>query len=398
MNTPFDLPVPTPEALSVSAELQGRIGSEIDRHGGSIPFDEFMRMALYEPGLGYYAAGAAKLGAVGDFVTAPEISSLFGICVARQVAEVLARLGGGDVLEFGAGSGRLAVDVLSALEKLACLPEHYYIAELSADLRDRQRSHIGKTLPHQAPKVKWLDRLPAQPPLRAVVLANEVLDAMPVKRVKKNGAAKWSEMHVTVGGDGFVWAERAIASGSDLDCYIACFESAAGELPPGYVTEINCGLDGWLRLLAETLVAGVVFLIDYGYSRAEYYMPDRMDGTLLCHYRHRAHADPFVNVGLQDITASMDFTAVAEAAQNCGFEVAGYLNQARFLLNLGITEALQSLMNENEVENLRRSQQLKRLVLPGEMGERFKVLALRRGLMNAEPLLGFSAGDELFRL
>lgn len=383
-------------AANISAELWRRIQAEIVRHGGSIPFDAFMRMTLYEPGLGYYAAGAVKLGSGGDFVTAPEISSLFGICLARQVAQVLEQLGGGDVLEFGAGSGRLAVDVLTELEKSGQLPNRYFIAELSADLRKRQRLLIEQTLPQLAARVQWLEHLPVQPPLRAVVLANEVLDAMPVKRIKKDGV-HWLEMKVSVSGERFGWTAQQLAADSDLHKRVIRIESIVGELPSGYVTEVNCGLPGWMKMLADCLSAGAVFLIDYGYSRAEYYIPERRDGTLLCHFRHRAHADPFVNVGLQDMTASVDFTAVAETAQDGGFEIAGYLSQARFLLNLGITEVLRGMMRENETENLRLSQQMKRLVLPGEMGERFKVLALQRG-MTEEPLLGFSAGDELFRL
>ncbi|MCG3201188.1 MAG: hypothetical protein NFCOHLIN_01053 [Gammaproteobacteria bacterium] len=391
--TELDLPPPSAEALAVSGTLAGRISDAIAAAGGVIPFRQYMAMALYEPGLGYYSAGAAKFGAAGDFVTAPEISGLFGACLARQAAQLLGDLGGG-VLEFGAGSGRLAHDLLIELERLGALPDAYLILEVSADLRERQRQLLGGLPPELTGRVRWLDALPDE--FAGVALANEVLDAMPVALLRKEAPHAWSELHVGLAAGGFCWKAMPLAADAALAKYIGGVEREYGLLPAGYTTEVCVDLRPWFEALSAVMTCGAALIIDYGYSRREYYHPDRVTGTLLCHYRHRAHADPLKYVGLQDITASVDFTAAAEAAQDASFAVAGYVTQAQFLLSLGLPD----LVNERAAGDRRRevalAHQVRRLTLPAEMGERFKVLALLRGVETG--LLGLRAGNLLHRL
>jgi SAM-dependent MidA family methyltransferase len=389
-----DLPPPTPEALAVSAALTRHISAAIVAAGGAIPFQQFMTMALYEPGLGYYSAGATKIGGAGDFVTAPEISPLFGACLARQVAQILEGIGGGEVLEFGAGSGRLAGDLLVELERMDALPEAYCILEVSADLRARQRELLAELSPALAGRVRWLNSLPDD--FSGVALANEVLDAMPVALLRKQDAQVWSELHVGLGPEGWCWTAIPLVPAAPLAEYMDMVEREYGSLPAGYTTEVCTGLRPWFTALAAAVTQGGAILIDYGYGRREYYHPDRASGTLLCHYRHRAHADPFLHVGLQDITASVDFTAAAEAAQDAGFVVAGYATQAQFLMSMGLLELLAERTPANRSVEFALAQQVRRLTLPGEMGERFKVLALLRGVR--VDLQGFRAGDELHRL
>jgi SAM-dependent MidA family methyltransferase len=355
-----------------------------------------MEMVLYEPGLGYYRAGSTKLGRAGDFITAPEISTLFGRCIARQIAQVLGALGGGCVLEFGAGSGRLAVDVLNELETHDALPERYFIMEVSGELRARQRSTLERAVPHLAVRVQWLDTLPPQAMI-GVMLANEVLDAMPVARVRKRAAGGWCELCVACDQEAFAWQEGPVISSGPLALQLDAIESqCGGELPAGYTTEINLHLMPWFRTLSDSLERGAVVVIDYGYSRREYYHPERRDGTLLCHYRHRVHDDPFLLVGLQDITASVDFSAAAEAADAAGFEVAGYTTQAQFLLALGLTDVLTSAAEAEPAHWLALAQQAKQLTIPSEMGERFKVLAVTKNFV--QPLRGFALANQLQRL
>ena len=387
------LPLPTGEAAEHSNTLRNRIAAAIDSAGGAIPFREFMCMALYEPGLGYYAAGAAKFGAAGDFVTAPEISPLYGRCLARQIAEVLRALDGGDLLEFGAGSGRLAVDVLRALAEEGVLPAHYHILEVSPDLRARQQQLIRAELPEYCGQIIWLDRLPK--PFAGVVLANEVLDAMPVTvfRRQKHG---YAEMYVGCQDGNFHWKEKDIPPDSEPAQAIAALEKECGEFAAGYTSEYNPLLGGWWRALGDCLQRGLVLIADYGHPRREYYHPQRVRGTLLCHYRHHAHDDPFLHVGLQDITASVDFTAVAESAQAADFTVAGYNTQAHFLLSLGLLEYYEEAVRVQPDHTPILSRQVQQLTLPGEMGERFKVLAATQGL--DLPLRGCSAFNALERL
>jgi SAM-dependent MidA family methyltransferase len=386
------LPEADAEAQAHSARLTAAIRRRMDRHGGALPFDLFMEMALYAPGLGYYMAGSPKLGSGGDFVTAPEVSPLFGRCLAAQCAEVIGALGAGDLLELGAGSGRLATDLLPEMERLGSLPGRYLILEPSAELRDRQRRAVARLPEALAARVRWLEGLPRG--FRGVVLANEVLDAMPVHRFRVEGD-RISEVFVRWGGEGFVESLHEPATPTLAGAVRRLIEGGI-DLPSGYASEINLRLGPWVEALGEVMAAGVALLIDYGYPRREYYLPERRMGTLMCHYRHRAHADPYRLVGLQDVTAHVDFSAAADAARRSGLTVAGFATQAHFLLGCGLERFLAASDPGDVLGHSRLVQGAKRLVLPGEMGERFKVLALGRGLTG--PLMGFSVRDLRDRL
>ncbi len=385
------LPAPDAESLEVSRRLGELVRDEIEAGGGQISFARYMELALYAPGLGYYSAGARKFGAQGDFVTAPEISPLFARCVARQCAQVLQALGGGDMLEAGAGSGVLACDVLQELERQDCLPRHYLILELSAELRARQQALIQQRIPHLARRVVWLDAFPPAG-FRGVMFANELLDAMPVHRfrLEENGAC---ELHVTWRNPGFTWRAGALSS-AELNERVGALRAAC-DLTLGFISEISLSVPAWIHSAAELLEAGLILLVDYGFPRRELYHAQRSSGTLLCHYRHRAHADPFLYPGLQDITSHVDFTAIAEAAHAVGLTVAGYTTQAHFLLSCGLA-GMTAGLEMNTRAQVQFAQQIKRLTLPDEMGEVFKVIALTRG-MNA-PLRGFALKDDRARL
>jgi SAM-dependent MidA family methyltransferase len=341
---------------------------------GWIDFADYMQLALYAPGLGYYSAGATKLGAEGDFVTAPEISPLFARCVARACEPLLAPDGEGVVLELGAGTGALAADLLEALAARARLPARYLILEVSAGLRARQRATLARLPPALSGLVTWLDRLP-ESPVRGVVLANEVADALPVSRFRI-GSGGVLACGVAESGGGFAWAEQA--PDRELAAAVAGLGLEPG-LPAGYTSEVCRLLSPWLRTVADALGEGAFLLFDYGGSRREYYHPERSAGTLICHYRHRAHVDPFLHPGLQDITAWVDFSAVAAAAEAAGLDVAGYATQAHFLLDAGLPAELSALQGPGTREGVALAAQAKRLVMPGEMGERAKVIALTRG-------------------
>ncbi len=347
--------------------------------GGWLSFETFMDLALYAPGLGYYSAGGTKIGAGGDFTTAPEISNLFSVCVAHQCAEVLGRTGGA-ILELGAGTGRMAAAVLETLASLGALPEYYAILEVSADLRDRQRECIERLPAELRQRVVWFDALPMQP-LRGVILANEVLDALPCHRIVVRGG-RAQVLGVASADDGsFVEQERA--PGEDLARrWERLARELPYELPDEYRTELCLRVDPWIASLADCLEHGVMFLFDYGLPRAHYYHPQRSQGTLRCHFKQRAHEDPFVNVGVQDITAWVDFTRVAEAADAAGLQVSGFATQAAFLLGLGI---------EGLVRDVRQASEARQLLMPGEMGEVFKAMALARSF--DAPLRGFSVQD-----
>jgi SAM-dependent MidA family methyltransferase len=385
MQTAFELPAPGPAAIEHSGRLAALIAARIDAAGGWIDFSEFMDLALYAPGLGYYSAGAAKFGPAGDFVTAPEISPLFGRCMARACAPVLDATGG-VVLELGGGTGKLAAELLAALAGLGAAPAQYLMLEPSADLRERQRETLARLAPAQLPRVVWLDRLPAG--IEGVVLANEVADALPVSRFVMQGGAPWA-LGVSRRDDGFCW-EPAAASANLVAAVSALQAELPAPLPDGYATEVSLRLPAWLASLGDTLRRGMLLLSDYGMTRREYYHAQRSAGTLICHYRHRAHADPFFQPGLQDITAWVDFSAVAHAADAAGFTIGGYATQAHFLLASGIVEDLVSQPSPAAASAA------KSLLFPGEMGERFKVMALTRG--SAIPLPGFSIRDLRHRL
>ena len=387
MSAAVDLPELDADEAAHSAQLEARIRAEIESVGGWISFARYMEMALYEPGLGYYSAGARKFGSAGDFITAPEVAPVFSRCLASQCAEVLAALGGGDVLEFGAGSGSMAAAMLAEFEVLGHLPGRYRILDVSADLRERQRAAIEAAVPHLLERVEWLDRWPA--PFTGVVVANEVLDAMPIERFAWRGGSV-EALGVSVHDGAFRWA--AVPASGELRDRVERIRAEVGaDWPDGYVSEVGLGLDAWLTAAAATLDRGVMLFVDYGLPRRELYSPERSSGTLLCHFRHRFHDDPFVRVGLQDITAWVDFTAVAEAAQSAGLDVAGYTTQAHFLIGNGLSRHLADVSNVDLVQRVNLSRQVMLLTLPGEMGERFKAIALAKGC--DVPLSGFEVRD-----
>ena len=375
------LPAPSAAALAHSLRLVSLIAAEIAAAGGWISFARYMELALHAPGLGYYSAGAHKLGAAGDFVTAPELSGLFGQTLARQAAQVL-RAGIPDVMELGAGSGRLARDLLAELLALDCLPQRYLILETSAELKERQRALLHRELPQLASRVAWLDGLPEA--FSALVIGNEVLDAMPVHLVTARDDGI-DELGVTAIAGTFAWSARpaagtVLAIASELD------------LPSGYTTEIHPTAEAFIRTLAMHLERGVALLIDYGFPAHEYYHPQRASGTLMCHYRHHSHADPLCLTGLQDITAHVDFSSLAKTAVASGLELLGYTNQAQFLINCGITEVLARTPADDAAAYLPLAAQAQQLVSPAEMGELFKAIAFGKAL--DAPLLGFNSGDK----
>jgi SAM-dependent MidA family methyltransferase len=339
-----------------------------------------MELALYAPGLGYYMAGARKLGRDGDFITAPEISPLFGRTLARQVAQ-LGRLGFGDVLEIGAGSGALAADLLLELGRLGVPPPKYLILELSPDLRERSRDTLAQRAPHLLERVAWLNQLP--PRFAGVVIGNEVLDAMPA-RIFERKDARLLERGVAIRGGRFEWATRP-AEPVPAHVNPACWPA------DGYRSEVQEAAAGFVHSVGDMLAGGAALFIDYGFPRREYYHPERASGTLMCHYRHRAHDDPFFLPGLQDITTHIDFSAVAHAGEETGLEVLGYASQAQFLVNCGITEILAETPPADAASYAPLAAQAQKLLSPAEMGELFKVIALGRGV--SEPLAGFSSGD-----
>lgn len=372
--------------------MQEALRTRIAAAGGWLPFDQYMEFALYAPGLGYYSAGARKLGAGGDFTTAPEISPLFGHCLARHCAEVLAQVQGGDVLELGAGSGRLAVDVLTQLAALDALPARYRILEVSADLRERQRALLATLPADLAARVEWLDAPPAEA-WHGALLANEVLDALPVECFAiRDGSMFERGVQVDAGG-ALAWAEHPAPA--PLVQEIERLRQDAGvEWPEGFVSELCTRAGPWIGEVTRTLQQGVALFIDYGLSRREYYDPRRSTGTLRCHYRQMAHEDPFAHPGLEDLTAWVDFTRVAEAADAAGLDVLGYATQAALLLGLGIERELSEAPDDRT--RIRRASEARQLLMPGEMGETFKAMAVGRGW--DAPLAGFAHQDLRARL
>ncbi len=352
-----------------------RLKGEIVDAGGWISFERYMDIALYAPGLGYYSAGAHKLGLGGDFTTAPEISRLFGACLAQQCAEVLREMDQGSILEIGAGSGRLATDILSRLETLGLLPARYRILEVSADLRERQLRTIRERIPHLQERVEWLEAPPTAS-FEGVILANEVLDALPVSRFRWQGAL-CEELGVAVEEDRFVWVPRPANPALRQAC--RTLSAASGGWEDGYVSEYCRRLGAWTSEVTRALKTGVALWIDYGLPRSQYYFPERRDGTLLCHFRHRAYEDPFLYPGLQDITAWVDFTLLAEASGPAGYELAGYTSQAYFLAGLGIEREMEALAGNDENRYARLANEARQLMMPGEMGESFKAMAWSRG-------------------
>jgi len=369
-----------------SEAVAALIRTELAAAGGWLSFERFMELALYAPGLGYYSAGSWKLGSGGDFVTAPEVSELFGRCVAAQCAQVL-RATGGQILELGAGTGALAAAILAALDAEGVLPERYAILEVSGDLAARQRARLERLAPHLRARVAWLEQLP-QTPLRGVVLANEVADALPVRRFGLRGGTV-RELGVALSVSGALHTAEGPPDAALAQACAALFGTPPRSLPEGYTSEVNLRIAPWIATLAGCLERGVVLLFDYGLPRSHYYHAQRVAGTLRCHFRQRAHDDPFINLGVQDITAWVEFTRVAEAATLAGLEVSGFATQAAFLLALGVERIVAAA--PDAVRRARLAGEARRLVMPEEMGEAFKAMALARGY--AAPLEGFTLQD-----
>ncbi|MFW2372940.1 MAG: class I SAM-dependent methyltransferase [Gammaproteobacteria bacterium] len=371
----LDLPEPTDEEKQHSAQLVAHITNNIDRSSGWINFAEYMQLALYSPGLGYYAAGRQKFGESGDFITAPELSPLFAQTLAQSIGRLLESMEQACVIEFGAGSGVLASGLLQELEALEQLPDKYLIIELSAELKHRQQQQIVQMVPDLADRVQWLDRLPDQS-LNAVVLANEVLDAMPVRRfIKQHGSI--CDLGVSHDAGQLTFASTKAAD--DLQAAVQTIETDIGRtFDESYQSEVNLNIGPWLASIYNMLETGVVLLIDYGYPRAEYYLPERNMGTSMCYYRHRTQDNPLWFPGLQDITAFVDFSAVAQHGQATGFELFGYTSQANFLLDSGLSQILEAQFSGDNRQQLELAQQAKTLLLPTEMGERFKVMCLTK--------------------
>jgi SAM-dependent MidA family methyltransferase len=380
------LPQPSADEGARSRALIARIGCEIDA-GGFLPFERFMQLALYTPGLGYYAAGAQKFGSSGDFVTAPELTRLFGRTLSAPLAQWIGA-GLDTLLELGPGSGVLAVDLLLELERLQYLPRRYQMLELSAELRSRQQATIAAQAPHLLPRVQWLERLPAR--IEGVVLGNEVLDALPVALVHCTGGTV-HELGVVRGAEPetLAWAQRP-AQDSLRDA------AERLRLPDGYTTEIHLQAQGLVRSLGDALSRGVLLFFDYGFPEREYYHPQRSDGTLVCHYRQRVHADPLARVGLQDISAHLDFSALARSAHECGMQVLGYTTQAHFLLDCGILDRLAAVGADDAPRYAKATAAVQKLLSPSEMGELVKVVAFGRAVEG--PVPGFRSGDMRRRL
>ena len=372
----MSLPSPDPQALAHSQDVRAFIREQIARHG-PLSFADYMQHALYAPGLGYYTAGTQKFGEGGDFITAPEISSLFGKTLANAFAPILKQLNDAVILELGAGSGKCAADILLQLDEP---PKHYYILEVSADLRARQQSYLSEHCAEHIDRIIWLDTLPSEP-INGVIFANEVIDALPVHcfRLQDNTIL---EKRVTWQYDQFTWActeadktlQQAV---SELDIPATTYDA-----------EILLQLSPWLHSLRDCLQQGIMLFIDYGFPQHEYYHPDRNQGTLMCHYRHHTHSDPFFLPGLQDITAHVDFTHLACCADDCGLEVLGYCNQSNFLIEHDIETLAQPI-------DIKASQALRKLLFPHEMGELFKVMTLARNFTPHKPLIQCDLQDRL---
>ena len=379
------LPPPSPDGATHSRSLAEHIASAIVSEGDWIPFSRYMELALYAPGLGYYAAGARKFGAEGDFVTSPEISPMFAKCLGLQAGQVLSKVGG-DIFELGPGSGVLAADLYEALKEQRTLPARYLLLEVSPDLRERQRALIAARFPKDLERFVWLDRLPEK--LRGLVIANEVLDVVPCSLVHRHDN-EYFERGVILSEAGFAWEDQPLADGEVRRRAMAVF-------PPGdydYLSEINMAAEALVRTIATSLEAGAALFIDYGFAERELYHPQRSMGTLRCHYRHRFHGDPFFMPGLQDMTAHIDFTAMARAAEQGGAEVYGFTTQAYFLISCGLAVLVSAGDPTITLSRLKGTSEVHRLIGPSEMGELFKVLAFGKALEG--PILGMQSARHL---
>lgn len=391
-----NLPSPSTEALQHQQHLFNFLGDACQKQGGKLSFADFMKIALYAPGLGYYSAGMHKFGKTGDFVTAPEISPLFSKCIGAQCAQILEGLNTDPayILEIGAGSGRMASEILHYLAEKHRLPRNYWILEVSADLRERQQSYLRQHCSKHFGRIIWLDTLPPKP-FTGIILANEVIDAMPVHlfQIGEQGEVLEGQVQHL---DNTLDLSFSTPITEALPKAVQNLQKALPEpLSPGYTSEINLGLAPWLASLSPCLEKGVMLFLDYGFPRHEYYHLSRTMGTLMCHYRHHAHSNPLEYIGLQDITAHVDFTALALAAKSCGLELSGFTHQAAFLLANGLLNFAQQ-NDPSTRQQLERSAQVQKLTQPHEMGELFKVLALNKNFDS--PLQGFDMVDHRHRL
>jgi SAM-dependent MidA family methyltransferase len=379
------LPPPPPEAAAHSTRLAERIAQAIVDEGDWIPFTRFMDLALYAPGLGYYAAGARKFGWEGDFVTAPEISPMFAQCLAVQARQVMDACGA-QILELGPGSGVLAADLFGALKEQGAAPDRYLLLEVSPDLRERQQALIAERFPEDRARFEWIDRLPES--IEGFVIANEVLDVVPFSLVHRNDG-DILERGVILTDAGFAWDDQLMPEGE-------LKRRARAVFPPGdydYLSEIALAAEALVRTIAKSLTRGIALFIDYGFPAREYYHPQRSMGTMRCHYRHRFHGDPFFLPGLQDITAHVDFTAMAQAAESAGAEVYGFTTQAYFLISCGLAVLVAGGDPNMTLSRLKATSAVHRLISPAEMGELFKVLAIGRGFEG--PLQGFQSARHI---
>lgn len=381
------VPPPDSDQITISQALFEKICTTAGTDNG-IPFDEFMRLALYDPELGYYSAGKYKIGKDGDFITAPEIGSVFAYCIADQCQQILLSIPKGSILEAGAGHGRLAVDLLLQLEQRNSLPDKYLILELSHSLRTVQRETIQNDVPHLIDRIEWIDTFPNE--FHGIILGNELLDAMPVELFEISKAGPVS-LNVKCDRDGFQYTYNRDQTSAQITDRLNPLK-----LPAGYRSELNFQAEAWIRSAADSLAEGVLLLIDYGFPRAEYYHPQRQQGTLMCHYRHHNHDNPFVLIGLQDITAHVDFTAMAEAAVDSNLDVLGYTSQAAFLMTCGLEQLMKQSNPEDSAKHLTLTTEINKLTHPSEMGELFKVIAF--GKHYNESLKGFQLQDQRHRL
>ncbi len=377
-------PEPSPEYQKHSNRLKALIQKKIMANGGRISFAEYMNCALYEPGLGYYSAGLKKFGKEGDFITAPEISPFFSQCLALQCIEIMHQTGQKTLLEVGAGSGIMAIELLLELQKRHYLPDQYLILELSAELRDRQQKAIQTRIPELYERIQWLTQLPEKP-FSGIVLANELLDAMPVHIIKLQQDTIYERYVALDDNKQFVWQDdepenpRIRAMAQQISTIQQPFAHLNDKPDTPYISEINLLAGDWIKSIADRLVEGALLLIDYGYSAQEYYHPQRSMGTLMCHYQHHRHDDPFYLPGLQDITAHIDFSHIAHCAEEAGLKLCGFTTQAHFLMSGGLVELTKDLDPNDIIPFSEAARQIKMLTLPEEMGELFKVILLTKG-------------------
>jgi SAM-dependent MidA family methyltransferase len=380
------LPPPPAEAVAHSQQLAQHIASAIEAEGDWIPFSRYMDLALHAPGLGYYAAGARKFGEDGDFVTSPEISPMFAKCIGLQAGQVLQKTRG-DILELGPGSGVMAADLYESLKEQGTLPGRYLMLEPSPDLRERQRDLLEKRFGiHEMQRFVWIDRLPEK--IRGFVIANEVLDVIPCALLHRRDG-DILQRGVILSEAGFAFEDEPLQDGE-------LRRRAEGAFPPGdydYLSEVNFAAEALVRTIAASLQEGLAIFIDYGFPEREYYHPQRSTGTLRCHYRHRVHGDPFFMPGLQDITAHVDFSAMARAAESTGAEVVGFTTQAYFLISCGLAVLVSAGDPTATLSRLKGTSQVHRLINPSEMGELFKVLGFTKGMDG--PVLGFQSARHL---